>query len=120
MQVFEGELTISEKLFEELFDAKVAVVENQTVGYFTIRQHAGGITELEHLFVHPDWFGKGVGTILLRSAMEVVKERGIKKLTIIADPNSSGFYEKFGAVKVGDHKSSIAGRVIPVYELSVD
>ena len=118
MRIFSDELTLSRESLVEILDAKVAYKNNQIVGYFTLRNHADGVTELEHLFVQRDQFRKGVGTKLLLSALASARRSGIEALTIIADPHSSGFYEKHGAVRVGDHRSSIAGRVIPVYELA--
>ena len=118
MNIFRGELTLSEQDIDGLLAAKVAVIDNEIVGYFTIRKHEDGAVELEHLFVAPHIFRKGVGSALLKEARQAASKLGEPTLTIIADPNSAGFYEQAGATHVGDHNSSIPGRTIPVYEIS--
>ena len=117
MAVFKGELTLGDGTLEELLDAQVAVCGDEFVGYFTLRTHDDGSVELEHLFVEPTWFGRGVGSLLLRGALAAAANRKIRELTIISDPNATGFYLRNGAVVVGQHRSSIAGREIPVLSM---
>ena len=52
--------------------------------------------------------------------MDQAARRGVAKLTIIADPNSTGFYEKFGAKRIGEYQSSIPARLIPIYEIATN
>ncbi len=118
MNVFKKELTLAPKDLNELLAAQVAWFGQTIMGYFTIRQHEAGMTELEHFFVAPDQFGKGIGTQLFRQAIETCGRLGVPTLTIIADPNSAGFYEKMGGVKVDEHQSSIPGRTIPIYQVT--
>jgi predicted N-acetyltransferase YhbS len=118
MRVFANELTLSPDAFAGLFVAEVACLGREIVGYYTIRQHADGIVELEHLFVAPERFHQGIGRMLFWNAMNQAAVRGVARLTIIADPNSAGFYERLGAKKTGDHQSSIPGRIIPIYEIA--
>lgn len=119
MRIFAGELTLDEEHLDALLDAQVACEDGRILGYFTIRRHGDGVTELEHLFVRPDRFRQGLGAQLLQAARASAYRHGVEKLTIIADPNSSGFYEKFGAIHTGEHQSSIPDRVIPIYEIAV-
>ncbi|MEM7317207.1 MAG: GNAT family N-acetyltransferase [Planctomycetota bacterium] len=115
MRVFAQELTLNRQSLDELSDAQVACEKGRLVGYFTLRDYDGSV-ELEHLFVTPERFRTGVGTALLMAAFESARLRDAQSLRVIADPNSAGFYEKHGAIHIGDHQSSIAGRLIPVYE----
>lgn len=117
MRVFADQLILSREVFAGLLEAEVACLEGEIVGYYTLRLRADGKTELEHLFVAPKWFHQGIGSLLFKRAMRQAAQQGVEKLTIIADPNSSGFYEKFGAKKVGDHQSRIPNRLIPIYEI---
>lgn len=119
MAVFEPELTLSEATLAELLAAEVALVAGEIVGYYTLREHGDGAVELEHLFVAEGMFHRGIGSALLRSALGRARAHGVTRLMIIADPNSAGFYERHGATKIGDHRSSIPGRSIPIYELPV-
>lgn len=117
MEIFAKELTLTENDLALLFASKVAVSGSDIVGYYTICSHSDETLELEHLFVHPDWFRQGVGVALLEDALKLVKSKGINKVIIIADPNSTGFYVKHGAKIVGEHKSSIKKRIIPVLSM---
>ncbi len=120
MRVFADQLTLSRGAFAELLEAEVACLEGQIVGYYTLRQHEDGKTELEHLFIAPKWFHQGIGSALFARALQQAARRGMARLTIIADPHSAGFYERFGAKKIGDHQSRIPTRVIPIYEIDTD
>ena len=120
MAIFARELTFNGDDILSRADAAVATVGGEVVGYFTLRAHPNGVTELEHLFVHPDRFHQGIGKALLRAALRAAKDKDIDTITIIADPNSTGFYLKHGAVVVGEHKSSIKGRTIPVLSMPTD
>jgi len=117
MEIFSRELTLDQTSLDTLLTAEVACEGDEIIGYYTIRQHADGTDELEHLFVTPKRFSQGVGKELLERAIKTASTSGLQKLTILADPNSAKFYEKFGAVKVGDHQSSVAGRTIPIYTI---
>ena len=120
MDVFSRELTLDERSLDELLDAQVACRSGQVLGYFTIRRHPDDVTELEHLFVHPKHFRQGIGCQLLQIALTSAARTGAATLTVIADAHSVGFYERFGAIRAGEHRSSIPGRVIPVVEFSLD
>ena len=113
MEVFERELTLTDESLEELLDARVAV-DGAVVGYFTLRLHPDGRLELEHLFVDPECFGRGIGIRLFGAALRSAADRGFGRVTIISDPNATEFYTKLGAQIVGEHESSISGRTIPV------
>ena len=119
MDVFSKELTLSEPDLRSLADAQVALEADQIVGYLTMRLHGNGVVELEHLFVEPEKFDHGIGTRLLDAALASAKKSGATELTVFADPNSSGFYLKHGAEIVGEHKSSIAGREIPMMRIAL-
>jgi len=119
MRVFTKELTLEASTLEQLSAAQVACRSEQILGYSTIREHSDGITELEHLFVHADHFGQGIGRELLEAALASAASTGAEKLTVVADPHAAGFYERFGAARVGEHQSSIPGRVIPVLEFKL-
>ena len=119
MEVFSQELTLTVRQLESLADAQVATIDGRIVGFVTLRLHEDDTLELEHLFVDPECFGVGVGTRLLRSAIAAARNFGACKLTIISDPNSVGFYQRYGGQIVGSHDSSIPGRAIPVMELTL-
>ena len=77
--------------------------------------------DLEKLFVEPQWLGTGVGRALMAHAIDEARRRGAKRLTILADPNAAGFYERYGARLLGEAPSNdIPGRSLPLYEVRLD
>ena len=118
MRVFAAELTLTSDGVRGLADAQVAVHSEAIAGYFTLRAHANDALELEHLFVDPAHFGRGIGTQLLESALASANQLGASEVTIFSDPNAIGFYQKHGALVVGRHASSISGRHIPVLTIA--
>ena len=118
MDIFSQELALDEEIVSALLDAQVAVLGDEIVGYYTLVSRPDAETEIEHLFVDPCYFHRGIGSFLLSSARESARAKGINRLTIVADPNSTAFYLKQGAVVTGEHASSIKGRTIPVLSIS--
>jgi predicted N-acetyltransferase YhbS len=65
---------------------------------------APGTLDLNKLSIEPRHI-RGVGRALLAQAIAEVRRRGAERLTILADPNAAGFYERTGAVRVGEAPS---------------
>jgi GNAT superfamily N-acetyltransferase len=77
--------------------------------------------DLDKLFVEPQWIRKGVGRVLMAHAIDEARRRGAKRLTILADPNAAGFYERNGAQRIGEAPSdAIPGRSVPLCEIKLD
>lgn len=74
---------------------------------------------LEHLFIKPEYHKLGIGMLLMNHAKQISKGLGITNLLIFVDPYAKGFYDKVGAAYLYDSKSSIPGRMIPVYGLKI-
>jgi len=73
---------------------------------------------LNKLFVEPRHIRSGVGRALLAHAVAEARQRGSERLTILADPNAAGFYERNDAVRIGEAPSdAVPGRLLPLYEL---
>lgn len=118
MAVFAEELTLELPDLDRFLEAEVAVDgEGKVVGYFTLVARADGVVELEHLFVHPEHFGKGIGSQLLARALGMARQRGAEEVTILSDPQAVEFYLRKGARQVDHHISSIPGRTIPVLQI---
>ena len=77
-----------------------------------------GTLDLNKLFVAPSRLRTGVGRALLAHALAEARRRGARRLTILADPNAAGFYERNGAVRIGEAPSdAVPGRRLPLYEI---
>jgi N-acetylglutamate synthase-like GNAT family acetyltransferase len=72
--------------------------------------------ELAHLWVLPDVQGRGVGRALFTCVADLARERGGHELRIESDPYAEPFYERLGAVRVGETPAPVAGveRCLPV------
>jgi GNAT superfamily N-acetyltransferase len=75
--------------------------------------------DLDHFWIHPDAMGRGLGRRLFTHAVRYVKRRGPLLLSIVADPNAAGFYQRMGARPAGTVSAPIAGikRRLPRLEL---
>jgi GNAT superfamily N-acetyltransferase len=104
-----------------------AVYQHLILGFYSIVEnkadyYAGEVLIkkgfwLDHVFVRPAFHGMGIGRLLIEHARMISESKGISHLLIFADPNSKEFYDKIGARYLHDSKSSIPGRLLPVYEL---
>jgi GNAT superfamily N-acetyltransferase len=69
-------------------------------------------SNLEDLWVLPDYIGKGVGKTLFKHAIQQAKLSGAERLELDADPNAAPFYTRMGCQVVGESISEW-GRAIP-------
>ena len=77
--------------------------------------------EIDLLFVDPEFIGTGCGRILFDWCVEQAADLGAETLRIEADPGAAPFYEKMGAVRIGDAPSTaIEGRRLPLLEMSLN
>lgn len=98
----------------------VAQRQRRIVGTVGVTPEGDGEAELDRMFVEPEAIGSGVGRALMRRAVRESRAAGVRKLMILADPHAAAFYERCGAVQVGDEPSdAIPGRRLPRYELLV-
>ena len=100
---------------DEIGRHEVWVLESSSgtpIGYH--RVIPGEPAELEDLWVEPSAIGSGAGRRLLAHALEVARTEGASAIEIDADPHAVGFYERMGAIRIGETPSTlIPGRVLP-------
>jgi GNAT superfamily N-acetyltransferase len=95
----------------------VAVVDDVVVGFFSLSGQPP-VGDADMLFVEPEHIGTGVGAALFAGLRAAARAAAFTRLRIEADPNALGFYERQGAVRIGDAPSgSIPGRTLPLLEL---
>ena len=88
---------------------------NGPAGYYCLLVHAGGVAELDDLFVDPAQMGGGVGRRLWEHAAAQARVLGCTEMTVQSDPFAEGFYRAMGALRVGESESgSVPGRMLPV------
>ncbi len=96
--------------------AFVARREGRSVGWAAVSVPRGRWS-LDHMWVDPGHMGRGIGSALLEQVSAACAQRGARCLVIEADPHAAPFYERRGAVRVGEVTSTPRPRKIPVYEL---
>ncbi|KAF2029743.1 acyl-CoA N-acyltransferase [Setomelanomma holmii] len=65
---------------------------------------------IHSLCVHPDFDGKGLGQVLLKSYVQRIKDSGVaKRIALICRERLVGWYEKAGFSKVGPSKCQYGG-----------
>lgn len=107
---------------EDVDRHEVWVLESSSgapVGYH--RVILGDPAELEDLWVEPSSIGSGAGRLLFEHAVEVARRGGASDLEIDADPHAVGFYERMGAVRIGETRSKLfPGRTLPRLRIVLD
>jgi GNAT superfamily N-acetyltransferase len=87
---------------EGLAEGRTYVAEEggSLVGFATWIE-AGGVFELEDLFVDPGWRRRGIAAALVDRIAEVLRARGVQRLEVTANPHAMGFYRAAGFVDCG-------------------
>lgn len=71
------------------------------IGYYLFKV-VNEALELDHFFLAIPFIGQGYGRHLWNHCINEAKQRGWKEFTFWSDPNSLGFYEHMGAVKIDE------------------
>ena len=98
----------------------MAVEGEKCLGYYSLKQD-GESMWLDNLWILPEFMGQGIGKRLFQHALERSHVLGVTTLKIESDPNAQSFYEKMGALKIGEHHTEVEGhpRVLPVLEINL-
>jgi GNAT superfamily N-acetyltransferase len=80
---------------------RVAIVDGSIVGFATTAPHELG-TELEDLFVAPEWMRKGIASALVQDAAAIAQAAGHTRIELTANRHALAFYERAGFVVDGD------------------
>lgn len=116
--VFREELTWTESLLDSR-TTFAAEDKGALIAYYALNPMRETTVDLEHLFVDPGQFGRGIGRRLFDHACATAAASDFRTMTIMSDPNAAGFYHKLGCRKVKDIPSSIPGRQIPLFHFDL-
>lgn len=106
---------------EMIAEGRVLVAEDEDLGVLGVAS-LEAMPEKAHydlalMFVAPEAMGRGIGRKLFDGVVDWLRARDARRLEILADPNAAPFYERMGAVNIGDAPSdAIPGRRLPLYE----
>ncbi len=112
------ELTITSKYIDENQVYKL-MIKHELVGFYAFNPENDKILKLNFLFIEPKYIGKGYGKILITDFLKRVRETDYEKVTLDADPNAEKFYKRVGFKVVGNLKSSIKDRFLPIMEMKI-
>lgn len=112
-------LTITKRDIEETPVYIIASAES-ILGFYQLRPLNEVEIDLVMFFIDPKHVKKNLGKKLIEHSKEISRELGFKTLIIESDPNSKGFYEKYGGKFKGYAKSEVLEeRMLPVYVISL-
>jgi GNAT superfamily N-acetyltransferase len=128
-EIWKNELTITG---EYIRNNHVQIIETngEAVGYYSVIKlesdfeisnfTMGKGVWLEHVFIRPEFIGKGYGKRLMQHLIQSSKSHQWKELKILADPHSTDFYKNLGAKYVKEIPSNIPGRTVSYLEWATD
>lgn len=74
---------------------RVAEANGRLIGFATWLG-TGDVTEIEDLFVDPDWMRRGVGRALVHDLIALARLRGVRRAEVTGNPHARVFYEAVG------------------------
>lgn len=117
---WQSDLTITPEFIanNEVF---VAIIDDEIAGCCALVV-SDSLAEIEHMWIKPECMGTGVGRALFEHARDRAVALGFSTLELSADPNAEGFYQRLGAVRIGEVRADIAGqtRVLPRMKIELD
>ena len=113
IDLWKDELTITPRYIRNNTLLKVENEHGKILGFGSIdKDPANGIYEIKHLWFLTDCGSKHVGSLLLDNLEKKVADPNTIK--VIPDQNMLTFYQKNGYQKVGEVKSKLDGRKLPL------
>jgi GNAT superfamily N-acetyltransferase len=103
--------------YVERNEVYVAELDGRAIGLAALIPR-GEECELDHLWLLPEHIGKGLGRRLFEHARDRATQLGAARLTLEAEPQATGFYERMGARTIRDNVSAM-GRLVPIMHLEL-
>lgn len=89
--------------------------KRKIIGFCSIKDH-GDRYEVIHLWILPEFIGKGYGKILLKETLTLFVLED-KPIWVLADPNAESFYNKQGFTTLEKVESFPKGRYLPLMKM---
>lgn len=99
-----------------LYKTLLLELEKKIIGFCSIKDQIDHY-EVLHLWVLPEFIGKGYGKALLKETLSsfIVEN---KSIYVLADPNAEPFYIKQGFVTIKKRESFPKGRYLPLMKMN--
>jgi ribosomal protein S18 acetylase RimI-like enzyme len=119
LNLWKDALTISPEFINKN-EVYLAESDRKVLGFYALILNDEKV-QLEHLWISPESIGGGIGKKLMADAIEKAKSFGAATIEIESEPNAFGFYQKQGAVKIGEIRSKIEGqeRILPIMRIEL-
>lgn len=118
IEKWKNDLTVSPNYIDENEVYKL-IFNNVLIGYYSYFRLNENDVKLENMFIEPKFIGKGYGKLLMSDFLKRIKKEEYKKVTLDADPNAESFYAAIGFQIVGQLKSSVKDRFLPIMEMEI-
>lgn len=96
----------------------VMLIQDHITGFYALVQN-GEKAWLEDFFLDPTYIGEGLGKRMWYHMVSVARHHSIETIEWDSDPYAAPFYERMGAVKIGDTASGANQRTLPKYQYHV-
>jgi len=99
---------------EQITEGRVRVAESQgeVVGFAALTTASNGACDLDALFTEPDHWGLGVARALMGACEAMARAEKAKAITVVANPDAVGFYERVGFRKTGEAQTRFGPAVV--------
>ena len=121
IELWTDDLTISAHYIRNHFVFKaIEDSKNSIVGFCALELHRPEKKlEIAHAWVLPSFMGLNIGSQLVKYAFNNLKSLPFNRITVVADPNAKGFYEKLGFKFIKEIESTPEGRFLPFLQKEV-
>ena len=115
MEKWSTDLTITPSYITKNIVYKL--IQNEAIiGYYSLIAIDQQTIELDNLFIHPSVIGKGIGSLLLQDAINRSRLDDYSLMKLYADPHATDFYLKKGFDVIGQLKTTIPDRFLPIMQ----
>lgn len=98
---------------------RIAEIDGAIAAYMLVRVD-GDDAYVRDLFVHPQYFRRGLGRRLFEEAVRFARANGATRIMLTSDPNARPFYERLGFECIGQEASSAGnGRMLPLMAFKI-
>jgi putative acetyltransferase len=91
----------------------IAIVEGNPAGFTDLEPNG----HLDMLFVHPDYNGKGVATVLLQTVEEAARKQNLPRIFTEASITAKPFFEKRGFTVITSQLVETRGQVLQNFQM---
>jgi ribosomal protein S18 acetylase RimI-like enzyme len=115
LQRWHPQLTLTPEMLRD-YVVNVAEVNGEVRGFYAIRRGPER-WQLEHLWIDPRYWRRGIGRSLMSHALGTAVAHGAVGLEVESDPNAELFYRRLGARRIGSvpaPTTTSPGRQLPI------